>query len=184
MPSQGPNAPSTGANDAAVGTVAWTNPGNVTADDSTFATAALTAIDTTQFLKATGFGFSIPTGSTVDGILVEWKRKGEFGVDNVVKLVQGGAVAGDDKADAVTAWPNPAAAYASYGGAADLWGLTWTPAQINAADFGAVLSGECTDVATLSVDHVRITVTYTPPPATPPVSRWGRPPFHPGFADE
>ena len=150
------------------------------------ATATAVAAEATNYLKATVFGFGIPNGSTIDGIEVAWKRKGEFGVDNIVKLVQGGSVAGDDKADIVTSWPSPVVAYASYGGAADLWGLAWTPAQINASNFGVVLSGSTSEATILSVDHVRITVTYTPPTPTPPVqqTRWARPGPHPGFFDE
>lgn len=42
MATVGPTGTGTGADDATVGTVAWTNPGNVTTDDGNYATANLT----------------------------------------------------------------------------------------------------------------------------------------------
>jgi hypothetical protein len=54
----------------------------------------------------------------------------------------------------------------SYGNATDLWGSTWTPADINNAGFGAVLSVFNTrslGAATATVNFMQITVTYTIP---------------------
>ncbi|MCR4339413.1 MAG: glycine-rich protein [Gemmatimonadaceae bacterium] len=79
-------------------------------------------------------------------------------VDNVVRLVRGGTVVGDDKA-AATQWPS-VDTYKTYGGATDMWGTTLTPAQVNAADFGVVLSATVT-TGTAEVDHVRMTIHYT-----------------------
>jgi hypothetical protein len=54
----------------------------------------------------------------------------------------------------------------AYGNSTDLWGTTWTPADINNTGFGAVLSVFNTrsfGAATATVDFMRITVTYTLP---------------------
>ena len=49
----------------------------------------------------------------------------------------------------------------SYGGATDLWGLTWTAADINAANFGVVISAhDSVSGALAQVDSFAITVTY------------------------
>ncbi len=40
MTTSGPNFPGTGADDNTVGTVSWTTPGNITADDANYAIAA------------------------------------------------------------------------------------------------------------------------------------------------
>lgn len=55
----------------------------------------------------------------------------------------------------------------SFGGAADLWGLTWTPAEINAAGFAvrirkSILGSE----HGLLINWIRVTVTYTAAAAT------------------
>lgn len=169
MATQGPNSPSTGADDSGVGTLAWTNPDRVVASDDSKANASSTANITTHYLKATNFGFSIPTGATIDGVTVEIERMttnntaARNTIDNIVKLVKGGTISGTDKADTVTKWPI-ADAYGSYGGAADLWGLSLSYSDVNATDFGVAISANTTsDGATINarIDHIRITINYT-----------------------
>lgn len=87
--------------------------------------------------------------------------------DSTVSLVKAGSVVGSNKATA-TAWPS-VAQYVSYGGATDLWGTTWTPAEVNGTTFGAVLSATGT-VGNASVEHMRISVYYTLPGLTDPSS--------------
>jgi hypothetical protein len=182
--SEGPNGPTAGADDASVGTQAWTNPGNVTAEDATFATAnGLPALPSlSHYLFATGFGFTVPDGSTILGILVEWKRKGStlgHVLDNSVKIVKGGTVQGDEKSTSF-AW-NTSNVFTSFGAADDLWGLAWTAADIRAANFGAAVSASLDATQTASVDFCRITVTYTPPASVPvaPRSQVFSVPVHP-----
>ncbi len=79
-------------------------------------------------------------------------------LDNSVRLIKGGVIVGSNYAKTNVAWPT-ADAYETYGGPTDLWGTTWTPAEINANNFGVVLSGIVQGSA-LQVDHIRITV-YT-----------------------
>jgi hypothetical protein len=54
-------------------------------------------------------------------------------------------------------------AWRSIGGAADMWGTTWTPAQINAPDFGLsfFVSNEDISFHFYRADAVRLTVYYT-----------------------
>ncbi len=59
---------------------------------------------------------------------------------------------------------------ATYGSASDLWGTTWTPAEINNTNFGvslSVLNQSGFSSRTASVDYIQITVTYTAPAAEP-----------------
>ena len=138
-----------------------------------YANAGASSPNYSQYIKATNFGFSVPTGSTIDGIVVEVERKASqdinntgYGTDASVLIVQGGAETGTDKADTTTHWPT-SDAYKTYGSSSDLWGTSWTVAQINASDFGvsfaciakAAILG--TDSVDFSVDHIRITVYYT-----------------------
>ena len=67
--------PTTAANNASVGTVAWTNPGNIYTSDNVYATAALGNNIVSNYLVASGFNFAIPAGSTINGIAVSVERK-------------------------------------------------------------------------------------------------------------
>jgi len=169
--SEGPNSPSSGSTSADSGAVDWTNPGNVTASDNSRATASLAKGDVSYYLKATGFGFSIPTGSTINGITIEIERSIAEATsntkDNSVKIIKDGTITGDEKADTATLWPvNSGDAYATYGGSTDKWGVSWTVADINSSNFGVAVQAKNAVAAkptteTAQVDHIRITVTYT-----------------------
>jgi len=76
--------------------------------------------------------------------------------DNSVRLMKGGAFVGNNLANTTAPWPI-ADAYASYGGATNLWGTTWTPAEVNNVGFGVGLSAVVQN-GTAEVDHIRITI--------------------------
>ena len=157
----GPGFPTTTSGNTGAGTVTWTSPGNITASDGIFATAATNA-STSQDLIGQGFGFSIPSGAVINGILLEISAKSATGSDANdlhVRLLKAGTPAGLDKGGLVTY--SAANTVYSYGGSADLWGAAWAYTDLNSATFGgslAVISG-ASDTA--SVDFFRITVTYT-----------------------
>jgi hypothetical protein len=172
--SEGPRYPAAAVNLSNAGssenTDAWVSPTNVGADDGT--TASITAAsydspDISQILVCSNFGFTIPTGATIDGIVVEIDRNNAAGAasDNRVQLAKGTTFAdlvGSNKADTATDWP-AALASVSYGtGTTDLWGTTWTPAEINASSFAVFLSVQADAANTdIAVDYVRVTVHYT-----------------------
>jgi hypothetical protein len=160
--------PSSVVDNSSVGTVAWTNPGNVSVVDGTFATATVTntSAQTTHYIVATGMGFSIPANATIAGITVEWDRKVNTAsntADNAVRLVKAGSIETTDRSSGST-WQT-GLNYIQYGGTSDLWGDTWTPSDINSAGFGAAISAKTTSAVnrTFSIDWVRITVYYTTP---------------------
>jgi hypothetical protein len=177
MASQGPLGVGTGADDSSTGVTAWSNPGNITADDGTYATAAITSVGfqtaVTHFLKATNFGFSIPSGATIDGVVAVFNRKcvlsgtaicRDNSSQTAVKLVIGGSVTGNNKAGTNVDWSNGSDEDKSFGASNDLWGTTPTDSQVNASDFGVVISATQTVVggtSTAYVDYVSITVYYT-----------------------
>jgi len=136
----------------------------------------------TNTLNARGFGFSIPAGATIDGVVV---NIGKFEdvydptkyvtTDVTVKLFNGTAQVGSNKASA-TAWPDYATytasapsytTYTTYGGSTDDWGASLTDSQVNSADFGVDLVASVTDTDTgvtnftANVDFVEITIYYT-----------------------
>ena len=158
----------TGADDAAVGTLAWTNPSNITTGGD--ATAIPADGVTTHYLKGTNLGFAIDPAATIVGIGVTIRRSlsgtitTETIADSEVKIVLAdGSIGATNKASAVN-WPTIDTNIV-YGGATDLWGETWTPADINDTDFGVVMSATAadpaTDAGTLKVVSYTITVYYT-----------------------
>lgn len=167
MASQGPNTPSTHGTKALAGnTSSWSATDRVTgaADDLGAYTSSMSSGQYSDHLYGAGFGFTIPSGSTIDGIVVEWRRRdlsGGAGVkDKAVRILKAGSVVGSDYATA-TAWAT-SYGYVTYGGSSDLWGTTWSVSEINAAGFGAAIAGESTGSGGWpQVDHARITVYYT-----------------------
>ena len=91
-------SPTTGTSVTGVGTIAWTNPSQVTvvgeyayAENLTPSTTAVT-----NYLVATGFGFSVPSGATIQGIQASITREGNDSLsvftDARVRLVGAGTV--------------------------------------------------------------------------------------------
>jgi hypothetical protein len=154
----------------AFGGTPFTSPANAISSDNLYASAThCECCDmNTQCLTATNFGFSVPATATINGITVEIERRSSFNghiYDNGLRLLKGGVEVGSNYMSAVQ-W-STTDTYTSYGGCSDLWGTTWTPADINAANFGLVFA--CIDYCPgmgfgspqSFIDHVRITVCYT-----------------------
>lgn len=160
----------TAADDAAIGVVNWLAPINVLAADNVPTAASVSGVSNpSHWLKATSFGFAIPTGATVSGIQVDVLRRGDGTgrpvVDNAVRLIKAGTIQTPDKADTITPWPDGGYAYKTYGGATDLWSGTWAPADINNANFGFAISATLpsggSTTRTGYIDYLRMTVYYT-----------------------
>lgn len=151
-------------------TVGYAPAGNVTASDNVYATALHCDCcdQNTQCLTVSDFGFAIPVGAVIDGIVLEVEKKRSSGiggvvVDNGVQLTKAGVTTGANKMDTSTDWPT-VDTYVSYGSPTDLWGTTWTSGEVNAAGFGtafASISYVCGSTVVTSIDHMRITVYYT-----------------------
>ena len=134
----------TGADDASIGTITWTNPGNiVTTGNATASSVPENGI--THYLKATNFNFSIPAGAAIQGVSVSINHSSSGNIspyirDNSVRLIQGGSIAGSNRAHTTTDWPTVMGT-ATYGGPTDTWGTTnLTAGDINASSFGVALS--------------------------------------------
>lgn len=144
----------------------WANPGNITAFDAVYATATfIGGGGYTNYLCGDTFGFAIPGGAVIDGIMQEWRLDESFvssdWKEDEVRMIKGGTVQGANRGTGANIPNSPT--WVSYGGAADLWGLAWTPADINAANFGGAFSPIDTGGSTSSclADALRITVWYT-----------------------
>lgn len=165
----------TGADNAAAGSLTWATPGNITADGGGAALAmqlSSTPAQTHQ-LRATNFGFAIPTGATIVGVEAKADAMatiiGAAPTFYSVKLLVGGSVVGDEQAasEALTG------SYADYtfGGATDLWGATPGESDVENSGFGVAiqceLHGDDDGYEMTSVDHVQMKVHYTEAAAVP-----------------
>jgi len=80
--------------------------------------------------------------------------------DGTVQLLKAGSPVGSNKASA-TAW-GTSISTVNYGTSSDLWGTTWTGADVSASNFGLRFAAKNVGAAsaTASLDYVSITVTY------------------------
>ena len=177
--SAGPNNAGTGTDVSGVGTLTWSDPGNISIVGSPYATSTGGASAITHYLEGTDYSFNIPSGATINGIQVTINRASTRAgnctdptnliacagfVDNIVSLIKSGSVTGTNKAVTTTIWPTSLTTI-TYGSASELWGTTWTPADINNTNFGVAFSAKVTASAlsnkTATVDYMYITVYYT-----------------------
>ena len=80
--------------------------------------------------------------------------------DATVQLLKAGSPVGSNKASSST-W-GTSSSTVSYGSSSDLWGTTWTAADLNASSFGLRFAAKnvAAASATASLDYVSIKVTY------------------------
>lgn len=162
--SSGPNFAGTGATVTGTGD-SWSNPTRISVNDNSYTTSSISRYSRSETLNATQFGFSIPTNATISGIQViigRFASNNNSLQDRSLYLIKGGSTTGANRGATSADWPTSEEA-ANYGTTSDLWDTTWTPAQINASNFGVAISvsNESYGNRTASVDYIQITVTYT-----------------------
>lgn len=158
--------------DNTIGSFAFSNVGNVSASDNQYATAnALAALfnGNTEYLKITGFNFSVPATAVICGVTMAMECRATgitlFATvrDNDIRLVKNGTVTGTNQAQAGN-WPG-SEVNAAYGGINGLWGAFLTPQDVNSADFGIAISSRINGLVgvlpSVQIDHVSLTVHYS-----------------------
>lgn len=149
----GPNFVTVAANDDSVGFNEWTNTQRLVSTNLSYAGMANGGLSfQTNRLKATGFKFNLPL-CNITGIRVNIVKAGNVVpnallkvTDYEVKLLIGGVVVGDNKADTFIPWPrHPSQLHSVYGGPGDLWGLNPSYLDINGDTFGVAYSAYITD---------------------------------------
>lgn len=147
------------------GTIATTDIDTKDDDEYVFTSSRDAAAQTSEYLKCLDFDLAIPTGATITGIKITVRAKrvnspsssSPTAKDYLVKLVKAGSVVGNnngtntDRGDTFSDY--------SYGSATDMWGTTWTEAQVEAADFGVVIQATTEDAA-LVIDWVEARVYW------------------------
>jgi hypothetical protein len=152
--------PGAGADDDAVGDVPWELPTHVVAYDGSTATVeGLGPRQQSHYLRTSDHELAVPSSATITGIQVTVYRNGDGGmVDRSVRIAKRGALVGTDKGVG-TAWNGESSVV--YGSSSDLWGTSWTPADVNDPGFGVALSvgyGEDSGEGSAYVDAAVIVV--------------------------
>ncbi|MFA6171959.1 MAG: DNRLRE domain-containing protein [Patescibacteria group bacterium] len=157
--------PSTFTNTAYGDGESWATPANAGASDDTYTTNGILSSNRSDYLDCTNLSSPVPTNATIVGIKVEVEIKSNVdtgAIDVTAQLIKTGTAQGSNLAAGTTITTTES--YITYGGASSMWGLTLTPADVNASNFGFRWQGRPTGAGrTFSIDHVRITVYYTIP---------------------
>lgn len=139
----------------------WNNPTNVFASDNVDATNSGTTLD---WLDATNFGFTVPDGATVDSIIVSVEGTAGSAASDLARtqLIKAGSRTGfgvsEDLEESFTCFTDDITIFT----AANLWGGTFSPAEVNSSNFGASLRKNNSSSDCMTVDHIQIEVIYTP----------------------
>lgn len=152
------------------GDESWINTSDVLSIDDLRTSCCLEYNEYSDTLVLSNFGFDIPTGATVNGILVrvEANSDGEYVQDCVVQLMKAGSAVGsslpsDETWGNLKAYNGPFDEVITHGSETAVWGTTWTAAEINATGFGVHLSAMNTSATTddAKIDYVEVAVFYT-----------------------
>lgn len=164
----------TGVNDASYGDEAWSSTDRIETDDNLLAsTGFLSSGETTQYLKGTNLGLTtteVPAGSTIDGIEVRVQALFIFSApdfDRVRLVDEDGTIGATDRSAGETL--TDSLVDYDFGGAADLWGDSWSDTDVIDVDFGTVVSFVRAGSSAVSrVDFIAVKVYYTEGGGGPP----------------
>ena len=165
-------SPGTVVNDDAIGDWMWCSVNNAKEnDDIPVDGYDYGSGEDSNYLKATNFGLEVPSGATINGILVEIRHEGysdySNNTENIVSIVKHDGSIGSTNQSTNAVLPVDYT-YISYGSSSDLWGETWSATDINDEDFGVVFSVSFSNSYNGAfVDHIQIKVYYTESTDTP-----------------
>jgi predicted transglutaminase-like cysteine proteinase len=152
----------------------WVNTDSVTAVDGQCTKVTLdpylncfhTACYRSRYLTCYNYGFNIPQNAVIEGVAID-----VIGVPDANGAVRDCTIAlrRDNLNNlygvnmAVNAPWNVNNPLHTYGASDELWGLTWTPDDVNSSDFGTYIKLQNTSASfhEVSIDAVLITVTYS-----------------------
>jgi hypothetical protein len=157
------------------GTINWADLSKLTTSNDTFCTATSTS-DALTYRLVCKKAFSIPTTATIKGIIVgvgrisSHKEALDYVIDNEIRLIKAdGSLSATNLADVVNKWETGYYGVSMgkysyfYGNDAELWGETWTPSDVNGANFGVVVAADIKssgESVVAKVDSISIYVVY------------------------
>jgi hypothetical protein len=150
----------------------WNNYNNIMAPDGQNAEVTLNYFPFcfqsmcyySRYLMAQNFGFTIPAGASVDGVVAEVICRSALGGinDTIVKLLSANQPAGNNNSPGNLPWTTLTTVI-TYGDTNNLWGLSLTPDSVNDSAFGIAIMVRNSSASpdTALVDNVRLTVYYS-----------------------
>lgn len=181
---------------ATAGTTAsgWTDSTNVFTSNNTRATRNIsTNGGVTPALLVSGFGFAIPANAIIKGfsVAVERSHNGSGLTvldDNSVRLMKSLSAVGSNLASGTT-WPDTTDSVANYGSSTNMWGTTWTPAEVNNSGFGLSIAADCATCGIIDrdarIDFITVNAFYTLPqiilPSVIPAKTYSDADFDPAY---
>lgn len=151
------------------GSNVWTNPSNAKAQDGVYTTNSWGSGGArSNVLIASNFPAHVPAFAIIQGIEVVFVRYGSNAATDHVSLNKAGIQTGTNKAG-TDIWPSAVVDSVTYGSPTDLWGTTWTAADINNSGFGVNLSAYNTHGGGFgSVDVIYVNVYWNIPASDVP----------------
>lgn len=162
------------------GAVGWNNVANVQTSNGVYAVTSSSLVNTstnTQYsleILTTGFGFTIPANAVINSVTIGIQSvksndtTGEI-YAYVPRMIVGGVQSnlGGGSIYPVTTTPGYISYTLSNDADSGMSNFPVTPAQVNASNFGVAwfFQSQSANTATVSVDHVRISIDYTVPAA-------------------
>lgn len=141
------------------GGFAWTSPENITADDSFAAQVYLGSTDESEYLTADNFGFTVPTGATINGIVAIFFRYAMGTVEDVsVSLYTSSGDVGD--AFSGNTWASMETADV-FGSETEDWNTSLSPADVNSSLFGVKMKCTAPFGGMALVNYVEMQIHYT-----------------------
>ena len=146
------------------GNAPWTSLDRLLVEDAILASTVLLSGSLTYLIKAQELaGDPIPAGATVVGVEVQVKRFSSTGTsDEVVMLIKDGALAGGNKAGDSPPKIDVPEEFSTFGGRADMWGISLTPEDVNSANFGVGFQQTGGAFSTYQYDVIQMKVYYLP----------------------
>lgn len=138
-------------------------------------------VNENSILFLTGFGFAIPGTATIDGLAIgltgkstgttlfalpyngldfQFTKDGSTGAGTTFDPLNEGAT-GQYHKDFTSIVNTGFVDMGTIGGPADLHGTTWTPSVVNDSNFGLILSVRGTELDTMEVDYIYVTIYYS-----------------------
>lgn len=151
----------------------WTNITNVQTQNDQYATSAISGANRfSHFLELRNWGFQttnsalpnyIPSGAVINGIEVDirYRKTGGGNIrDRAIYLLKASGQVGSNKARNNN-WPTSVTTL-RYGSNTDLWGTTWTAAELAASTFGVRIQvrNQGSRAAQAEIDHVSLVVYF------------------------
>lgn len=135
----------------------WTTPNNALVDDANYAVYNATTQD---WLKITNFGLFVPAEALGIRVSIKGNGAGATAAERTIKIgltKDGTNTVGNIKTVVLNQTTDTEV---TAGGGTDLWGTTWSRAELNSANFGVFIADNDTEADQIKIQYVAVTVVY------------------------